>query len=429
MPLIELGKSAHIEIEGRSPRSLTGLRIANGFNKAYGGAIYASNQKLTVKNAIFADSKSNAEGGAIFATDSLNLENVRFSGNSALGDGGAVAAYGETKMLNVVYTGNKSAKNGGAVKIAGSGAYIGNAVFYDNQAVIKGGAINNEANKLDIWNSTFFANTAKTANPAISGKANGSIGNSIFWKNFTPSCEPGKCANEVIEGFSATYSSFSRPYGGNHNHTGDPKFKDEKNPAGNSSFMDFDAGVNLSDESPLRKAGKIDERIPKTDITGSERSKKETPLGAYSTSNMVATEIFFGTLQGNGSVGFIEPAIPLISRIPNDWIRERYAFSKFIRVIKIKIKKHPRNKVDSLKIRFTLTPESNKNYNFNSSVDIVFYRNGEEDSWYVFQTKTSTQGKPVLFSNDENDIGDYEDSIILCIKKDSDRFHYQILED
>ena len=429
MPLIELGKSAHIEIEGRSPRSLTGLRIANGFNKAYGGAIYASNQKLTVKNAIFADSKSNAEGGAIFATDSLNLENVRFSGNSALGDGGAVAAYGETKMLNVVYTGNKSAKNGGAVKIAGSGAYIGNAVFYDNQAVIKGGAINNEANKLDIWNSTFFANTAKTANPAISGKANGSIGNSIFWKNFTPSCEPGKCANEVIEGFSATYSSFSRPYGGNHNHTGDPKFKDEKNPAGNSSFMDFDAGVNLSDESPLRKAGKIDERIPKTDITGSERSKKETPLGAYSTSNMVATEIFFGTLQGNGSVGFIEPAIPLISRIPNDWIRERYAFSKFIRVIKIKIKKHPRNKVDSLKIRFTLTPESNKNYNFNSSVDIVFYRNGEEDSWYVFQTKTSTQGKPVLFSNDENDIGDYEYSIILCIKKDSDRFHYQILED
>ncbi len=429
MPLIDLGKTHHIEIEGRSPRSLTGLRIANGFNKANGGAIYASNQKLTIKNAIFSDAKSNAEGGAIFATDSLNLENIRFSGNSALGDGGAVTANGETRMLNVVYTGNKSAKNGGAVKIASSEAYIGNGVFHDNSTVIKGGAIINGANKLDIWNSTFFANIAKAANPAIGGKSSGTIGNSIFWKNYTPSCEPGKCANEVIEGFTATHSSFSRPYGGNHNHTGDPKFKDEKNPAGNSAFMDFDAGVNLSDESPLRKAGKIDERIPKTDITGSERSKKETPLGAYSTSNMVATEIFFGTLQGNGSVGFIEPAIPLISRIPNDWIRERYAFSKFIRVIKIKIKKHPRNKVDSLKIRFTLTPESKKNYNFNSSVDIVFYRNGEEDSWYVFQTMTSTQGKPVLFSNDENDIGDYEDSIILCIKKDSDRFHYQILED
>ena len=429
MPLINLGNSAHIEIEGRSPRSLTGLRIANGFNKANGGAIYASNQKLTIKNAIFADAKSNAEGGAIYAIDTLNLENIRFSGNSALGDGGAVAANGETKMLNVIYTGNKSAKNGGAIKLAGSGAYIGNGVFHENSTVMKGGAIINEANKLDIWNSTFFANIAKAANPAIGGKSNGSIGNSIFWKNFTPSCEPGKCANEVIEGFSATHSSFSRPYGGNHNYAGDPKFKDEKNPAGNSVFMDFDAGVNLSEESPLRKAGKIDERMPNVDITDSERSKKETPLGAYSTSNMVATEIFFGTLQGNGSVGFIEPAIPLISRIPNDWIRERYAISKFIRVIKIKIKKQPRNNVDSLKIRFTLTQESKKKYNFNSSVDVVFYRNGEEDSWYVFQTMTSTQGKPVLFSNDENDIGDYEDSIILCIKKDSDRFHYQILED
>ena len=204
MPLIELGKSAHIEIEGRSPRSLTGLRIANGFNKANGGAIYASNQKLTIKNATFADSKSNAEGGAIYATDTLNLENIRFSGNSALGDGGAVAAYGETRMLNVVYTGNKSAKNGGAVKLAGSGAYIGNGVFHDNRTVIKGGAIINGANKLDIWNSTFFANIAKVANPAVGGKSSGTIGNSIFWKNFTPSCTPGKCANEVIEGFSAT---------------------------------------------------------------------------------------------------------------------------------------------------------------------------------------------------------------------------------
>lgn len=429
IPLIDLGNSAHIEIEGSSPRSLRGLRIANGFNQTNGGAISAQNQKLTIKNVIVSDSKSNAEGGAIYASDSLNLENVRFSGNSALGDGGAVAANGETKMLNVVYTGNKSAKNGGAVKLTGNAAYIGNGVFHDNSTVMKGGAIINEANKLDIWNSTFFANIAKAANPAISGKSSGTIGNSIFWKNYTPSCEPGKCANEVIEGFSATHSSFSRPYGGNHNYAGDPKFKDEKNPAGNSAFMDLDAGVNLSDESPLRKAGKMDELIPKTDITGSERSKKETPLGAYCTSNMVAAEIFFGTLQEDGSVGFINPAIPLISKIPNDWIRERYAISKFIRVIKIKIKKHPKNKVDSLKIRFTLTPENKNKYNFNSSVDVAFYRNGEEDDWYIFQTKTSTQGKPVLFSNDENDIGNYEDSIILCIKKDSDRFHYQVLED
>lgn len=426
MPLIDLGKTHHIEIQGRSPRSLVGLRIANGFNKSNGSAIKASNQKFTIKNTVISDSKSNAEGGAIFATDSLNLENVRFSGNSALGDGGAVAAYGETKMLNVVYTGNKSAKNGGAVKIAGSGAYIGNAVFYDNQAVIKGGAINNEANKLDIWNSTFFANTAKTANPAISGKANGSIGNSIFWKNFTPSCEPGKCANEVIEGFSATHSSFSRPYGGNHNHTGDPKFKDEKNPAGNNSFWKYDAGLNISADSPLRKAGKKDNKMPIADITGSERDEKELALGAY-VFYVSTFEVFYGELQEDGTIGAATPMIPLANAIPNDWMRSFFANSNYARAIKVRITKHEKNNVNSIKVRFTLIKNDKTPYGF-KPVEFELYRNGEEDGKYVFQTETQTQGKPVLFSQDPSDIGNYEDAIILCIKKGSDRFHYDILK-
>lgn len=426
MPLIDLGKTHHIEIQGRSPRSLVGLRIANGFNKSNGGAIKASNQKLTIKNAVISDSKSNAEGGAIFATDSLNLENIRFSGNSALGDGGAVAANGDTKMLNVVYTGNKSAKNGGAVKIASSEAYIGNAVFHDNQAVIKGGAINNETNKLDIWNSTFFANTAKTANPAISGKANGSIGNSIFWKNFTPSCEPGKCANEVIEGFSATHSSFSRPYGGNHNHTGDPKFKDEKNPAGNNSFWKYDAGLNISADSPLRKAGIVNKNMPQSDITGSERNEKELALGAY-VFYVSTFEVFYGELQEDGTIGAATPMIPLANAIPNDWMRSFFANSNYARAIKVKITKHEKNNVNSIKVRFTLIKNDKTPYGF-KPVEFELYRNGDEDGKYVFQTETQTQGKPVLFSQDPSDIGNYEDAIILCIKKGSDRFHYDILK-
>lgn len=426
MPLIDLGKTQHIEIEGRSPRSLIGLRIANGFNAKDGGAIHANNQKLTIKNAIFADSKSNAEGGAIYASDTLNLENVRFSGNSALGDGGAVAANGETKMLNVVYTGNKSAKNGGAIKLADKAAYIGNGVFHDNQAVTKGGAIINEANKLDIWNSTFFANIAKAANPAIGGKSNGSIGNSIFWKNYTPSCEPGKCANEVIEGFTATHSSFSRPYGGNHNYTGDPKFMDEKKPAGNSVFMDFDAGVNLSDESPLRKAGKIDERMPNTDIAGCERNKNKISLGAYAF-NMIASEFFYGELKEDGTIGTAEPTIPLFDTIPSPWFRSYLANSKLARAIKVKVMKRPKTNTNTIKIRFSVTKKDKTPYNF-KPVDIVFYRSGEEGGMYIFQTMTENLGKPVLFTKNEKNIGNFEEAIVLSIKDGSDRFHYQILD-
>ena len=428
MPLIELGKSAHIEIEGRSPRSLTGLRIANGFNKANGGAIYASNQKLTIKNAILSDSKSNAEGGAIFATDSLDLENVRFSGNSALGDGGAVAANGETKMLNVVYTGNKSAKNGGAVKLAGSGAYIGNGVFHDNSTVIKGGAIINGANKLDIWNSTFFANIAKAASPAVGGKSNGTIGNSIFWKNFTPSCEPGKCANEVIEGFTATHSSFSRPYGGNHNYTGDPKFMDEKNPAGSNKFMGYDAGINLAEGSPLRKAGKLDKQMPKADVMGSERDNTELALGAYGMFNTASSVLFIGKLQEDGSVVKVSPIIPLFNAIPEAWVRSYLSKTDHARVIKINVVKNPKTNVDSVNVRLTLKKKNKQDYNFKSSVDLTFYKNGEEKGKYVFQTMTRTKGKPILFTLNEENIGNFEEAIVLCIKDGSDRFHYQILQ-
>lgn len=427
MPLIELGKSAHIEIEGRSPRSLTGLRIANGFNKTNGGAIFAQSQKLTIKNAIISDAKSNAEGGAIYASDSLNLENIRFSGNSALGDGGAVVANGETKMLNVVYTGNKSAKNGGAVKLTGSGAYIGNAIFHDNRTVAKGGAIINEANKLDIWNSTFFANIAKAANPAVGGKSNGSIGNSIFWKNFTPSCEPGKCANEVIEGFSATHSSFSRPYGGSHNFAGDPKFIDEKKPEGSNNFMSYEAGINLAPDSPLRKAGKKDNKMPKTDVMGSERDNTELALGAYGILNLSASELFIGELDDDGKVVPANPMIPLMDTIPTAWFRSYLANSLLARVIKVKVMKHTKTKVDSAKVRFTLIKKDRTPYNF-KSVDIMFYRNGEENGKYVFQTMTDSLGKPVLFSKTEENIGNYEDAVILCIKDGSDRFRYQILE-
>ena len=425
IPLIDLGKSAHIEIKGRSPRSLRGLRIANGFNQTNGGAISAQNQKLTIKNVIVSDSKSNAEGGAIYASDSLNLENVRFSGNSALGDGGAIAANGETRMLNVVYTGNKSTKNGGAVKLAGNGAYIGNGVFHDNQAV-NGGAINNDAARLDIWNSTFFANIAKATNPAISGKANGTIGNSIFWKNYTPSCEPGKCANEVTDGFTATHSSFSRPYGGSHIRSGDPKFMDEKNPAGNSAFMDFDAGVNLSDESPLRKAGKIDERIPNMDIAGCERSKNKIPLGAYAF-NMIASEFFYGELKEDGKIGTVEPTIPLFDTIPSPWFRSYLANSKLARAIKVKVMKRPKTNTNTIKIRFSVVKKDKTPYNF-KPVDIIFYRNGEEGGMYVFQTMTENLGKPVLFTKNENNIGNFEEAIVLSIKDGSDRFHYQILD-
>jgi hypothetical protein len=41
---------------------------------------------------------------------------------------------------------------------------------------------------------------------------------------------------------------------------------------------------------------------------------------------------------------------------------------------------------------------------------------------------TNSKGKPLLFSEDESDAGNYEDAVILCLKNESDIFYYEMLE-
>ena len=188
---------------------------------------------------LISSSKSNNNGGAVSVGDTLNLENVRFSNNTALGDGGAVLANGKTNMLNVLYLGNSSAKNGGAIELKNANAYIGNTIFYGNRAGLAGGAIHNENTRLNLWNATFFANRATTANGAIGGSANGLIGKSIFWKNTVSGCSSGKCSSEVVTGYTAMNSSFTKAYAGTNNYIGDPKFANENNPEGKNAYMDY----------------------------------------------------------------------------------------------------------------------------------------------------------------------------------------------
>ncbi len=427
LPLINLGKTSHIEIEGRSPRSLVGVRIANGFSVGNGGAVRADNEKLTVNNVIISDAKSHGDGGALYAASVLNLENVRFSGNAALGNGGAVVANGGTNMLNVIFTGNLSSKNGGAVELVAGSTYIGNAIFHNNHAALGGGAINNESATLNLWNSTFFANVAMVTNPAIGGNANGTIGNSIFWKNATPNCAPGECAGEVVAGYAAMYSSFSKPYIGENIYVGDPKFVDESNPAGNNIFMGYDAGINLVEDSPLLKMGVKNDFVPELDILGGERSGDQIQLGVYSCI-LIAGEYVFGRLKQDESVDVVVPAIPIIDKIPDAWFRRYLANSKLARTIKTRIKKHDKTKVSSAIVEITLLDKNGKKYDNVPAVNVEFFRTGVEDGKYVFQSMTTTKGKPIIFSYKESDVKVYDDAIILCIKDAADKFRLKIIK-
>lgn len=424
LPLVNLGNSAHIKIEGRSPRSLTGLRIANGFNAGNGGAISTSNQKISLKNMLISSSKSNGDGGAIFAGDTLNLEYVRFSSNTALGDGGAVLANGETNMLNVLYLGNSSAKNGGAVELKNANTYIGNTIFYGNNAGLAGGAIHNENTQLNLWNATFFANAATAANGAIGGTAKGVIGNSIFWKNTVSGCSSGECSSEVVAGYTAMNSSFTKTYAGTSNYAGDPKFADESNPSGKNMYMDYDAGINLAEGSPLLKAGVKNDYVPANDLLEEERKTGQIALGVYAYA-MPNNETSFGVLNEEGKVVATRPAIPLISAISGDYYREYLATSPYARVFKATVRKHKKTKKAKAHVKLWVKNYEGKIYKDIPPVEFDAYRNGEENGRYVFQTMTLSEGKPIFFSKRPQDAGNYKDGIVVYMKSVSDYFYYE----
>lgn len=425
LPLINLGNVAHIEIEGRSPRSFTGLRIANGFNAENGGAIGSSSQRIGLKNIIISSSKSNGNGGALFATDTLNFENVRLSNNMANGNGGAVVANGKTNMLNVLFLSNNSAMNGGAVDLSNADTYIGNAIFYGNHAGLAGGALFNESSALNMWNATFFANDATTANGAVGGLANGTIGNSIFWKNTVSGCNSGDCSSEVVAGYTAINSSFTNGYVGTNIYVGDPKFIDESNPAGDNMYMSYDAGINLAEDSPLLKFGVKNESVSLTDIIGSDRDESEIPLGPYGWT-LTAGEAFIGKLSTEGKVVVVYPSIPLMNELPGEWLKSFLATSKLARVMKASVKKHSKTKVSSATIKVSVYNKDGKKYEDIPAVKFDVYRNGDENGKYVFQSMTLTQGKPIIFSSRPSDVYVYENVIVLCLKEPSDYFHIEV---
>lgn len=423
LPLIHLENAAHVEIEGKSPRSLVGFRIKYGFNAGNGGAIYADNQKVRLKNMFISSSKSNHYGGAVFSRDTLNVENVRFENNVALDDGGAVFANGKTKMLNVLYLSNSSAKNGGAVELKNAETYMGNIIFYNNKAESSGGAIHNENSQINLWNATFFSNSAGKYG-AIGGDADGVIGNSIFWKNTASECSSEECSPEVALGYRAMNSSFSALYEGFDCHIGDPKFADEMHPEGENMYMNYDAGINLAEDSPLLKAGVKSKDSPTYDLLAEERLTDSIALGVYAYS-MPKNEMSFGVLNKEGKVVSVKPSIPLISAISGDYYREYLATSPYARVFKASVKKHKKSKKDKANVKLWVKNREGKIYKDIPPVEFEVYRNGEENGRHIFQTQTLNQGKPVFFSRRPQDAGNYKDGIVIYMKAVSDYFYYE----
>jgi len=182
---------------------------------------------------------------------------------------------------------------------------------------------------------------------------------------------------------------------------------------------ELDSLLNSLKKEPPKKIA------PQTDTTTQKRKQEKVVFEGYI--KPLSRDILFGVLSDKGSVVTDTPAIPLIDKIPNDWIRSFFANSNFARVAKVWVIKHPKTNVKKIKARISLLKSDSTSYGFNP-VNIELYKRGEEGGFYVFQTMTNSKGKPLLFSKDESDIGNYEDAVILCLKNDSDLFYYQMLK-
>ena len=187
----------------------------------------------------------------------------------------------------------------------------------------------------------------------------------------------------------------------------------------NPHLGDLSSFFNSLKKEPPKKI------VPQTDTTKQKRKQEKVVFEGYI--KPLSRDILFGVLSDKGSVEAKSPAIPLIDKIPNDWIRSFFANSNFARVAKVWVIKHPKTNVKKIKARISLLKSDSTSYGFNP-VNIELYKKGEESGFYVFQTMTNSKGKPLLFSKDESDIGNYEDAVILCLKNDSNLFYYQMLE-
>lgn len=430
LPLINLGNVAHIEIEGRSPRSFTGLRIANGFNAGNGGAIGTANQKINLKNVLISSSNAGGNGGAIYSSDTMNLENCYFGINLAYKSGGALYAK-NAYVKNGVFEKNESKEHGGAIYVSAE-MLAQNVIFSQNKSVGNGGAILVDGN-IQMTNATVFGNLASEYS-AITSRS-GIVYNSIIWGNKNNSCSEQSCLSVLSTSLSVHHSVTQVSFPGVSNTTENPLFIDESNPAGVNRFFSFDAGLTLQKGSPAIAVGYKDGFVLNKDILNTERNES-VDLGAYSWYE-IDEDFEYGVFFNEQ---FKKTAISrfVFEALPNWDFINFVAHGKYGRVIKKLIKKHKKTKIDKGVVQFTLLDENFNPYANVPSVNVTFFRNGEENGKYVFQSiiKNPTSvdydpekhGRLIIFSSDLDKIGIHHDVIVIPVLKPTDQFEYKVIE-
>ena len=143
-------------------------------------------------------------------------------------------------------------------------------------------------------------------------------------------------------------------------------------------------------------------------------------------------------IWGYGKFNPIFPPRPVFRSLPTESFIDFVAHGKFGRVIKKTIRKHSKTKVTKGTVRFTLCDEFLNPYPDVNPVDVDFFRNGEENGEYVFQTLVHSpsaldydpdkHGRLIIFTQEIAKVGIHDDVFVLPIKKSTDRYFYEFVK-
>lgn len=426
MPTIFLGETSHIQIIGKSPRSLTGFWIGNGFNKEQGGSIASDSQRLKMKNILLSGHKSEKDGGALYSSDTIEMYNVHFKNNTSNGSGGALYVEDILKMQNVIFNKNVTNGNGGAIYSNGN-VFAQNVIFSQNEANKEGGAWFAHSGTIKMTNATVFDNNGKQGYSAIGGNADGLVYNSILWKNIKASCTTDKCKKEISPTLSINYSIAETNYEGDGNLVGDPKFYDESKPEGGNDFMSMTAGLTLQDTSPAIGTGQKDSFVLETDILNIARPEK-LDLGAYAwydlNSDYILGQLIYGKFRAT-------PArYPVFKKLGDIYDIFEKGNGGYARVLRKKIPISKVKDINKIEIEFTLISQDGKAYEI-PPVIVPFYKSEENENYAFFQTLVKNpsekdynpeqHGRFLIFTSDYQKCGIYADIQVLPIISEKDK--------
>lgn len=183
------GESKDETTEGANDGVLSELEVTNSTftnNSAttFGGAI-GSDGKLTVKNSIFKNNKTN------FTLDANESEQELKSVYPSIAGGGAIGVNDETDIESSSFDGNYSNVSGGAIIANGTnGLKINNSAFANNKADVNGGAIasgwdvsQNGDSLAEIFADTYTPDKIEITDTDFANNSAGKYGGAIYYSN------------------------------------------------------------------------------------------------------------------------------------------------------------------------------------------------------------------------------------------------------